>query len=150
MKNISERPMVRKGLLLLLLLFAVQLHASAQADDIKIKRQGEYTFITGGLNDDEIKAMDAQAPKYPIQLVFRNGGSIEGMQGVTVRVRNVKGDLEVEALSKGPYFYINPPASGRFTIEAEFGQEKQSMTKDLVGRRYLHLVFEFGPSKKEE
>ena len=34
-------------------------------------------------------------------------------------------------------------AGGRYTIEAEFDGEKQSMTKDLVGRRYLILDFKF-------
>jgi len=61
----------------------------------------------------------------------------------------VKGDVEVDTVSRGPYLYVNPPASGRFTIEAELGEEKLSMTRDLVGRRYLHLLFEFGRAKKE-
>ncbi|MND06741.1 hypothetical protein D3C83_282980 [compost metagenome] len=49
----------------------------------------------------------------------------------------------IEALSEGPYFYINPPAGGRFTIDAEYNGEKQSLTKDLIGRRYLVLEYKF-------
>ena len=147
MKKNSQRPVVRMGLSLLLLL--VTQVASAQAVEIKLQRQGEYTFITGGQNDEETAVMDAQAPKYPIQLTFRNKGETLGVKDVTVRVRNVKGEVDVEAVSRGPYLYINPPASGRFTIEAELGGEKLSMTRDLVGRRYLHLLFEFGRAKKE-
>ena len=70
------------------------------------------------------------------------------MKDFTVRVRDVRGEVVVETVAKGPYLYVNPPASGRFTIEAELGQEKLSMTKDLVGRRYLHLLFEFGRDAK--
>ncbi len=149
MKNTSERPLVRAGLSLLLLL-AAQLFVPAQADEIKVQRQGEYTFITGGLTEEEGKFLEAQAPKYPIQLMFRYATRIDDVKEVTVRVLDVKGDVVVEAKSKGPYFYINPPASGRFTIEAELNQEKLSMTKDLVGRRYLHLLFEFGRDKKPQ
>ena len=147
MKKNPQRPLVRMGLSLLLLL-ATQI-APAQAVEIKLQRQGEYTFITGGQNDDETAAMDAQAPKYPIQLTFRNKGETLGVTDVKVRVKNVKGDVEIDTVSRGPYLYINPPASGRFTIEAELGEEKFSMTRDLVGRRYLHLLFEFGRAKKE-
>lgn len=147
MKNTSERPLVLAGLSLLLLLAAQLMVPVAQADEMKLRRQGEYTFISGGLNEEETAFLDAQAPKYPIQLVFRNHGLIDGVKDVNITVRNVKGEAVVEALSRGPYFYVNPPAGGRFTIEAELSGEKLSMTKDLVGRRYLHLVFEFGRDK---
>ena len=139
---------VRSGTLVLLLL-AAQTQAPVLADELKVSRQGEYTFISGGFSEEERAVLDVQAPKYPIQLIFRSAGAIDGVKDVTVRVKNVSGDLMVEAVSRGPYFFVNPPASGRFTIEAEFNQEKLTMTKDLVGRRYLHLVFEFNRSKPE-
>lgn len=121
--------------------------ASAQA--IKLQRQGEYTFITGGLNDEEQSYLEAQAPKYPIQLVFRNNGQITNVNDVAFRVKNVVGDLMVETKIKGPFLYLNPPASGRYTFEADLGAETISMTKDLIGRRYLHLVFDFNKPKAE-
>ena len=37
---------------------------SAHAEIIKVQRQGEYTFITGGIGDDEHAYLEAQAPKY--------------------------------------------------------------------------------------
>ena len=120
---------------------------SAQA--IKLQRQGEYTFITGGLSDEEQSYLEAQAPKYPIQLVFRNSGQIADVKDVALRVKNVAGDVMVETKIKGPFLYLNPPASGRFTFEADMGAETISMTKDLIGRRYLHLVFDFNKPKAE-
>ncbi|MEK0430190.1 MAG: hypothetical protein RL001_2717 [Pseudomonadota bacterium] len=146
MKKNSQHSLIRIGLSLLFFL-AAQVSPS-QAAEIKLQRQGEYTFITGGLSEDEVAFLEAQAPKYPIQLTFRKGGQTDGMKDFTVRVRDVRGEVVVETVAKGPYLYVNPPASGRFTIEAEWGQEKLSMTKDLVGRRYLHLAFEFGRDAK--
>jgi len=116
---------------------------SAHADDIKLQRQGEYTFITGGNGDDERAFLEAQAPKYPIQLVLRNNGQLIDSKEILIRVKNVSGELMVEAKALGPFFYINPPASGRFTLEAQLGAQSIVMTKDLVGRRYLNLVFDF-------
>jgi hypothetical protein len=88
-------------------------------------------------------AMFKVAPKYAIQLIFEVRGEVDGVTGVTVTLRDIKGDAILEAVSEGPYFYINPPAGGRYTIEAEFNGEKQSMTRDLVGRRYLILEYKF-------
>ena len=124
--------------------FALSLYVPlAQADVLKIQRQGEYTFITGGIDDDERAFLEAQAPKYPIQLVIRNNGLLSESKEILIRVKNVSGELMVEAKALGPFFYINPPASGRFTLEAQLGAQSIVMTKDLVGRRYLNLVFDF-------
>lgn len=124
--------------------FALSLYVPlAQADVLKIQRQGEYTFITGGIDDDERAFLEVQAPKYPIQLVIRNNGLLSESKEILIRVKNVSGELMVEAKALGPFFYINPPASGRFTLEAQLGAQSIVMTKDLVGRRYLNLVFDF-------
>ena len=124
--------------------FALSLYVPlAQADVLKIQRQGEYTFITGGIDDDERAFLEVQAPKYPIQLVLRNNGQLIDSKEILIRVKNVSGELMVEAKALGPFFYINPPASGRFTLEAQLGAQSIVMTKDLVGRRYLNLVFDF-------
>ena len=123
--------------------------SSVQADDLKIQRQGEYTFITGGIGDDERSFLEVQAPKYPIQLVIRNNGQLIDSKDVIIRVKNVSGELMVEAKALGPFFYINPPASGRFTLEVQMGAQSITMTKDLVGRRYLNLVFDFTSPKTD-
>jgi hypothetical protein len=75
--------------------------------------------------------------------VLRNNGQLTDSKEILVRVKNVSGELMVEAKALGPFFYINPPASGRFTLEAQLGAQSIVMTKDLVGRRYLNLVFDF-------
>ena len=124
--------------------FALSLYVPlAQADILKILLQDEYTFITGGIDDDERAFLEVQAPKYPIQLVIRNNGLLSESKEILIRVKNVSGELMVEAKALGPFFYINPPASGRFTLEAQLGAQSIVMTKDLVGRRYLNLVFDF-------
>ena len=104
--------------------FALSLYVPlAQADVLKIQRPGEYTFITGGIDDDERAFLEVQAPKYPIQLVIRNNGLLSESKEILIRVKNVSGELMVEAKALGPFFYINPPASGRFTLEAQLGAQ---------------------------
>ena len=119
----------------------------AGADDgilPKVRKQGGSTYMTGGAQDAQRMAMGKVAPKYPIQLVFLSANPESDMSGVKVTLRNVSGDAILEASSEGPHFFINPPAGGRYTFDIEYNGEKKSVTKDLVGRRYLVLEFKFG------
>jgi len=127
---------------LLVALGTLSLHAD-EVEPPKVHKQGGSTYVSGGVDEPQRKAMFKVAPKYAIQLIFEVRGEVDGVTGVTVTLRDIKGDAILEAVSEGPYFYINPPAGGRYTIEAEFNGEKRSMTRDLVGRRYLILEYKF-------
>ena len=109
----------------------------------QVHKKGGSTWVSGGLVEADRKALFKLAPKYPIQLIFQVGGEIEGVTGVKVTLRDQYGESMLEVVSEGPYLYINPPAGGRFTIDAEYNGDKQSQTKDLVGRRYLILEYKF-------
>jgi hypothetical protein len=125
---------------ILLMLGTPTLHAD---ETPKVHKQGGSTYVSGGGAEADRKALFKLAPKFPIQLIFQVGGEVEGVSGVKVTLRNQYGESMLDAVSEGPFFYINPPAGGRFTIDAEYNGEKQSMTKDLVGRRYLVLEYKF-------
>lgn len=125
---------------ILLMLGTPTLHADEAP---KVHKQGGSTYVSGGGAEADRKALFKLAPKFPIQLIFQVGGEVEGVSGVKVTLRNQYGESMLDAVSEGPFFYINPPAGGRFTIDAEYNGEKQSMTKDLVGRRYLVLEYKF-------
>lgn len=125
----------------LLCLGGQALHA---AEALKVHRQGGSSYVTGGADDGSRAALREAAPRYPIQLIFLAGGETTGVSGVKVTLFDLRGDAILEAVSEGPYFYINPPSSGRYTVEAEFNGEKQRATKDLIGRRYLVFEYDFG------
>jgi hypothetical protein len=112
----------------------------------QVHKKNGSTWVSGGLVEADRKALFKLAPKYPIQLIFQVGGEIDGVTGVKVTLRDQYGESMLEVVSEGPYLYINPPAGGRFTIDAEYNGDKQSQTKDLVGRRYLILEYKFAAS----
>ncbi|MCW5623964.1 MAG: hypothetical protein KIT73_04500 [Burkholderiales bacterium] len=126
---------------LALVLAATVAFADEAALGIKIYRQSGISYVTGG-NGDEAKAFEQIAKRYPVQIVFTVAGQHVDLDGVKVVVRDGKGDSVVEARSRGPLFYVNTP-SGRWTFEAEFDGETITKTKDLTGRRYLVLDFDF-------
>lgn len=123
---------------------ALALAPMTLADGLKQGRQGDYTLVSGGNTDAEVAQLEKLAPRYQIQLLFKHRGEKAGMAGVRVKLSNTAGDLVVETTALGPYLYMNPPAGGRFTIAAEHLGETLTKTRDLVGRRYLQLEFDFG------
>ncbi len=127
---------------ILLTLCAPALHADEAQAPI-VHKQGGSSYVSGGGAEADRKALFKLAPKFPIQLIFQVGGEIQDVIGVKVTLRDQYGESMLEVVSEGPYLYINPPAGGRFTIDAEYNGEKQSQTKDLVGRRYLVLEYKF-------
>jgi hypothetical protein len=126
-----------------LLLAAIVAQAADEPEPPKVHKQGGSTYATGGAGASQRKAMFKIANKFPIQLIFEIEGQEVDISGVKVTLTDQSGNALIEAVSEGPYFYMNPPAGGRFIIDAEYNGEKLSMTKDLVGRRYLVLEFKF-------
>src|SRR3954463_11166605 len=130
----------------LLMTFAMPVVAAGdEAEAPKIHKQGGSTYATGGIGEAQRKALFKIAPKFPIQLIFEVEGDKTDISGVKVKLTDQSGNSLIEAVSEGPYFYMNPPAGGRFIIDVEYNGDKQSTTKDLVGRRYLVLEFKFHP-----
>ena len=128
------------------LLVALAVPALRAADEVeppKVHRQGTSTYATGGIGEAQRKALFKISNKFPIHLILSVEGQEGDISGVKITLTDLSGNALIEAVSEGPYFYMNPPAGGRFTIDAEYNGEKQTITKDLVGRRYLVLEFKF-------
>lgn len=115
--------------------------ADEAAVGIKVHRQSGINYITGGAGESA-KAFEQVANRYPVQMHFTLGGERVDTGPVRVTLRDVKGDAQVEAETEGPVFFVNPP-SGRWTFEAERNGEKLVKTRDLTGRRYLVIDFDF-------
>jgi hypothetical protein len=110
--------------------------------DIAVRKQSGIPFVSGGVTEAQRQELQRIANKYPMQLVFTAEGRPPELKGVKIKVRDLRGDTLIEAVSEGPLFYFNPP-SGRWTMEAELDGETVTRTVDLVGRRYIVLEFHF-------
>ncbi len=134
---------MKRKLLLAVLLLALGVPALHAQEEPKVHKQGGSTYVSGGASEEARKALFKLAPRFPIQMIFQLDGAIAPISGIKVKVSDITGNVLVEAVSEGPFFYCNPPSGGRFTIEAEYQGQKQSQTKDLIGRRYLVLEYKF-------
>ncbi len=126
-------------LVLLLGVSGLLAHAAAE---IEIKQQQGTRYVTGGMTEEENKQMGKLAERFPMHIVFTAAGQDEPVEGVDVTVRDIRGTVLLQAKSEGPLFFIDV-IGGRYTVDAEYAGEKQSQTKDLTGRRYLRLRFNF-------
>ena len=126
----------------LVLLLGISGLLSSAAAEIEIKKQQGTRYVTGGMTEQENKQMGKLAQRFPMHIVFKVAGQDEPVKGVDVTVRDISGNILLQAKSEGPLFFVDV-IGGRYTVDAEYAGEKQSQTKDLTGRRYLRLRFNF-------
>jgi hypothetical protein len=118
------------------LLLALASAVQAQDAAPKVHRSGDVSYVSGGIEPQERKALLKMAERYQVQLSFKLENSDEKLKGVKVSMIDYKGDAAVETLTDGPIFFVNPP-HGRWTIKAEYGGETHTKTVDVNGRFYV-------------
>lgn len=91
-------------------------------------QQGDVTYITGGIGEDEAEAMRASASAYNLLVTnARRDGSFTA--GIDVVIRDGHGQTVLMAKDTGPLFFVRLPP-GAYTMDALYnGIEK---VKDVV------------------
>jgi len=110
--------------------------------EIKIHEQQGVRYVTGGMTETEKDEMGKLAQRFPIHIVLLDNDREEPIRGVDVTVKDIAGNVVLQAKSAGPLFFVDV-IGGRYTVEAAYDGETLSETKDLTGRRYLRLRFTF-------
>jgi hypothetical protein len=92
------------------------------------QHQGDVTFVSGGVGDEDRSAMRAMAHDYNLHLQFAIAGSGEYLAGVNVTVTDEKGKTLLDTIADGPLFLAKLPP-GRYKIAvAQGGGRSQSRT----------------------
>jgi hypothetical protein len=117
------------------------------APPLKVHKFGDLSYVSGGIDPQERKALGKMAERYQVQLSFKLEGSEEKPKGVKVSMIDYKGDKAIEAVSEGPIFFVNPPA-GRWTIQAEYAGQTFTKTVDVNGRFYITVDVNFKPESQ--
>ena len=125
-----------------MLLLGISNLLPSAAAQIEIREQQGVRYVTGGMTQEENEAMGKLAARFPMHMVFTAKGQDEPVSGVNVIVRDVSGSVVLEVKSEGPLLFVDV-IGGRYTVDAEYQGETQSQTKDLTGRRYLRLRYDF-------
>ena len=109
-----------------------------------VQKEGQVTYLTGGIGQDEALAMKHAAQDYPLELVFveRKGRKESYLADMPVRIVDDKGKVVFEGQSEGPYFLARLP-KGRYTVSTRW--DAWSFSRPVtVGKQRQRVVFAWG------
>jgi hypothetical protein len=100
------------------LLSAVVALAAAEAVGLEVKSAGGISYVSGGVGASEQEALEQAKSDYNLRLLFAVSGSGAFLAEVPVTIADSGGQVLLEAVSDGPYFYAKVPA-GSYRVSAE-------------------------------
>jgi|GEM_PF-5158027 len=103
-------------------------HEADLATPHEMHMTNKIIFLSGGIGNDEQALMKEEASKYNTRMSFARFENSGYITGAKVTLLDSKGNILLNRVSDGPYFYIALP-EGKYTLKASYmGVEK---TKEL-------------------
>lgn len=125
---------------------------SADASPLPSERvQGQVSFITGGIGEDEATAFKNAAATYPLELLFvqKARPTDEYLADVVVTIRDRSGKLLLDTTAEGPFLLARLPA-GKYKIEAAYRGERKYQTVEIRSGMHRRAVFVWAPRDESE
>ena len=109
--------------------------------------QGNVSYISGGVGEDEAAAMKSAAAGYPLELQFVQKATPrdEFLADVKVRITDRARNVVLDAVSSGPFLLAKLPA-GTYQIEANHGGVVKRQTVDIRPGKHQKSVFVWSSS----
>lgn len=107
-----------------------------------IQRQGNVSFITGGVGFQEREMLDAVRNQFNLHLLYAERGGGSFIADVTVRIADSRGQTVLETITKGPQLLVQLPA-GTYRIVSSYEGATQTRSVSVPGRGHTSLVFHF-------
>lgn len=119
---------------------ALNPHATLPAE----QHRGDITYRSGGIGQDEARAMRHEASRYPLELLFveKSGKRDEFLADMPLTIRDAKGDVVFRGRSSGPYFLAKLPA-GRYTVTSRAHGRAVTRHVKVGGKATERVVFEW-------
>ncbi|MFM0645666.1 carboxypeptidase-like regulatory domain-containing protein [Paraburkholderia bryophila] len=90
----------------------------------QIQHKGDVAFVSGGVGQDESKALQHAQSQWPLSLRFTGPGS-DFLADVHVRVVDAHDGEVLSTTSRGPYMLVKL-RPGRYTVHAQYKDRDQS------------------------
>ncbi|MBX9675615.1 MAG: hypothetical protein K2V71_03320 [Methylotenera sp.] len=107
-------------ILILALLFAQIAYAKPL---IALTSPTGVAYLSGGIGEEEVLAMRAQAKKFTLNLLFSEGTSGRWVTNVNVNIYNEQGDRVFRIVGSKPMLYVNLPAGNYLILANNNGQK---------------------------
>lgn len=101
--------------------------------------QGGIKYVNGGVGEDEAAAMKAEAPHYPLSIIFSAGKDGEYLANVKLSIRDAAGK-ELLSTAAGPITLVQLPA-GTYALSAERNGALLKRTVHVSAKGDTRIVF---------
>jgi hypothetical protein len=103
------------------------------------KHSGNIPYLSGGVGLDEREALNTLAAGYDLKLMFAvSAGNY--LADVRVEIRDAGGQLLVDAVSEGPWFFAHLPP-GHYNVSVSLAGAVQRQNVQVSGRGRSQLNF---------
>jgi len=126
----------------------IGLPAVAQQTPLVPQTQGEVTFVSGGVGEEERDALKSLKSDYNLGLLFSEQGTGEYFSDVNVSIKDSKGKVCLETVSDGPMLYAKLKP-GHYSISADFEGRVLHKAANLSGKKWVSVSFSW-PKRKED
>lgn len=121
------------NLILILTYILLNFPSFAEESPIKPQKQGEVTFISGGVGSDEQAAIQAVRGDYNLNLLFSAKGTGEYLSDAKVNIADSTGNPVLDTVAEGPML-LAKLKPGNYTVTAEL-DGKVSHKKAKIGNK---------------
>jgi hypothetical protein len=107
-------------------------------------KQGEISYVMGGVGQPEANAIKHAARRYPLELQFvlKAKPKDEFLSAVKVRINDAHEKTVLDVTADGPYLLAKMPA-GKYTISAEHDGKVENRKVEIAAREHRRVVFEW-------
>ncbi|WP_027817847.1 carboxypeptidase-like regulatory domain-containing protein [Paraburkholderia bannensis] len=107
----------------------------------QVQQQGDVSYVSGGVGQDESKALQAAEHSWPLALRF-TGPKSEFLADVHVQITDAHGASVLDATSRGPYMLVRV-RPGRYTVHVSHAgvDKKSAVTVSSNGRARAAFVW---------
>jgi hypothetical protein len=109
-----------------------------------IQKQGEVTYVMGGIGQQEAHALKHAARRYPLELEFllKAKPREEYLSAVKVRINDAHAKTVLDVTADGPFLLAKMPA-GKYTVTAERDGKVESHKVAVDPKAHRRVVFEW-------
>lgn len=128
----------------LTLCYGIAAHSAAADFLPKEERQGKVTYLSGGIGEEEARAMEAKTRAYPLTLEFlvKARPRAAFTSDVKVKIEDHAGKVVLETVTEGPFLLVRLPA-GNYSVSADYEGERQARHIHLLDKHPKRVIFEW-------
>nr|WP_246174155.1 carboxypeptidase regulatory-like domain-containing protein [Paraburkholderia hayleyella] len=105
----------------------------------QVEQQGNVSFVSGGVGQDESKAMRQAQNHWPLSLSFTGPGA-SFLADVQVRIADSHGTAVLNATSRGPYMLVKL-RPGRYALQVAYQGHEQSRVITIPAKGSAKAAF---------